>query len=328
MTARQIGIVVTENVSLVSVLLVYEPFRAANRLSGKRLVDVSFLSADGADVIAANGFPVPVNAPLSSTVKLDVLVVAASYELPAPQRKLLLKNIKRLAHQGTAIWAIDRGSLLLAEGGIPGNRRLTAHWECLPSLVEQWPALNVTQQLYVAEKGLVTSGGHTASMDMTLAYLLTEFGEDVTRVVTEELLWPGIRPPESAQRIGDLAPRQPVLREAIDLMEAHVESPLSIAEIARAIGISRRHLESLCRRHYFETPRQRYMRIRLYRARELLLHSELSITDIAIACGFGSVSSFSRSFRRLFEMAPTVYRYRFRSELARPYVQIGPGPAN
>ena len=105
-------------------------------------------------------------------------------------------------------------------------------------------------------------------------------------------------------------------------MKANIEEPWPISRISRIVGVSRRQLEYLARHHFSETPQQRYLRIRLHRARELLLSSHLSITEIGFACGFGSVSSFSRCFHRQLDCAPTAYRTRFIREFASPYVKV------
>ncbi len=321
----RLGVLVTENVSLLSILLIYEPLRAANRLSGRQLFDVQFLSVDGESTTSSNNFPIPVNGTIADARALDVVVLGASYELPLKHKEILFNVIKRHARHGAMIWAIDHGVAFLAEAKLIGERKASAHWEQIPSILERWPDLKISEQLYVCDGKLMTCGGHTASLDMTLSYLANNFGESLARAVADEMLCSGLRSPESPQRhVSVFEPwrEQPVLQKAVEIMEANIEAPWPIEQVSSAIGVSRRQLEYLTQRHLSRTPQQHYLSIRLHRARELLLYSRMSITEVAIACGFRSVSSFSRCFHRELNCTPTTYRTRFLHEFARPYVMV------
>ena len=84
---------------------------------------------------------------------------------------------------------------------------------------------------------------------------------------------------------------------------------MSTAELARRVGISTRELERLFQRWLRSTPSAYYRRMRLERARALLRQTDTSITDVAVACGFGSIASFSRSYKACYGHAPSAGRF-------------------
>ena len=205
------------------------------------------------------------------------------------------------------------------------GHRLAVHWEFLPYIQEKWPDLDVCKDLYQPKGRIVTSGGMTASLDMTLHYLASQFGQKLARDVAEEFAYPSPRPPDSPQQLKELSGdwnKPSTLVKALAAMEENIETPLTIEDVARMVGISTRHLENQMQRHLRETPQQRYRLIRLRRGRELLLHSQLSITEVALATGFASVSTFSHSFRQSLGVSPRTYRERFLNAFESPYIRV------
>jgi len=98
------------------------------------------------------------------------------------------------------------------------------------------------------------------------------------------------------------------LIEAAALMEANIEEPLSLDEIAALVGVSRRQIERLFKRYVGQVPTKYYLDMRLGRARELLLQTAMSIMEIAVACGFQSPPHFSKCYRNLFGHTPSAER--------------------
>lgn len=115
---------------------------------------------------------------------------------------------------------------------------------------------------------------------------------------------PGV---EAAQRSSVavlLASRNPVLIAAIAQMNKHLEDPLEMRDVASATGYSRRHLERLFRDATGKTPGAFYRALRLDRGRNLLATTDMTLAEIAAACGFASAANFSKSFRARFGDAP------------------------
>ena len=105
----------------------------------------------------------------------------------------------------------------------------------------------------------------------------------------------------------------PVLVKALTAMAANREERLSLVEIAREANVSPRQLERLFRRYLDSTPARWYLRMRLTRARQLLIETQMPVTWIAVACGFGSTSHFSKNYRQFFGVCPREERRQRRA---------------
>ena len=96
----------------------------------------------------------------------------------------------------------------------------------------------------------------------------------------------------------------PKLVEAASLMESNIEEPISLEDLAGLLQISRRQLERLFKQNLNCSPSRYYMRVRLYRARQLLKQTTLSIVEIAMLCGFSSTPHFSKCYRLHLGLSP------------------------
>jgi transcriptional regulator GlxA family with amidase domain len=100
------------------------------------------------------------------------------------------------------------------------------------------------------------------------------------------------------------------LAKAIELMRDHLDDPISPGGIAREVGLSARQLERLFGKYLNTSPKKYYMEMRLERARHLLLQTEMSVIEVAMACGFESAGHFSRVYRTTFGVTPKGQRGR------------------
>ena len=145
------------------------------------------------------------------------------------------------------------------------------------------------------------------SLDMMLNLITQMHGRPLAAMVSEELICDRIRGRNDRQRIPlrlHLGTGQPKLEEAVALMEANLEEPMSLDELAGHVQLSRRQLERLFRKHLGCVPTRYYLELRLARARQLLLQTNLSIVDVAFACGFVSAPHFSKCYRDHFQIPP------------------------
>ncbi|HKO08627.1 MAG TPA: helix-turn-helix domain-containing protein, partial [Alphaproteobacteria bacterium] len=102
--------------------------------------------------------------------------------------------------------------------------------------------------------------------------------------------------------------RQRKIIDAASLMEATIEVPLGLAAVAQRIGLSRRQLERLFKQHLERRPGQFYLELRLNRARQLLLQTDMSIMAVTVSCGFKSPPHFSKCYKELFGHSPSAER--------------------
>lgn len=112
----------------------------------------------------------------------------------------------------------------------------------------------------------------------------------------------------------DFDPTLPsALKASLELMHSNIDEPIPVEDIARYVGISRRQLERLFCRYVKATPPRYYMELRLTYARQLLQHTNKTLTEISVASGFVTLSHFHHRFRDVFNIAPNTFRARARA---------------
>lgn len=302
--------------SMMSFASAVEPLRIANRLAGKELYRWVLVSKDGQPVRASNLVTVEVDTGIDqiqsgSGGPLPTVVVVSGLHGERFQDKDVFAWLRRLDRHGATIGALCTGAHILAKAGLITDHRCTIHWENLPGFVEAFPDIDVAADLYEIDRNRFTCSGGTAPLDLMLSRIAETHGDELATKVSEQCLLDRIRGPHDRQRMPirlRLGVHHPKLIMAIELMEANIEDPLPQEQLAYYVGLSRRQLERLFRRHMGRTPAQYYLELRLERARHLLFQTDLPIMNIACACGFVSASHFSTCYRQMFGKTPRAER--------------------
>ena len=304
---RHVGFLLVPSYSMIAFGSALEPLRMANRLSGRELYRWSIITADGAPVEASNGIEVAPHQSIADARSCDLVLVCAGEDVNAVADKSLLFWLRKLAHDKVRLGAICTGSYVLAKAGLLGGYRCTIHWENMASLREEFPDIVVSPEVFEIDRDRYTCSGGTAPLDMMLNVIHEEHGGHLASAISEEFICERIRGRHDRQRIPlrlHLGTSQPKLIEAVLLMEANLEEPMSLDEIARHVALSRRQLERLFQKYLNCVPTRYYLELRLARARQLLLQTSMSIVDVAFACGFVSAPHFSKCYRDYFGIPP------------------------
>ncbi|MEM9781921.1 MAG: GlxA family transcriptional regulator [Pseudomonadota bacterium] len=297
--------------SMIAFAAALEPLRLANRVSRRDLYAWSTVSTDGAPVDCSNGVRVSVDSALPELARGATIVVCGGAKLEAAASPRALTWLRREARRGIRLGALCTGTYVLARAGLIGEQRCTIHWENLAAFAEDFPDLSVENLLYVIEDRLFTCAGGSAATDMMLQLIAGQHGQDIASTVADQLLHMPVRSEHDEQRLSvpaRIGVRHPKLIEIIQRMERSTEEPISPAELARDVGMSTRQLERLFRRYLNRSPKRYYMELRLDKARHLLLQTDLTVINVALACGFTSPSHFSKCYRAHFGRTP--YRER------------------
>ncbi|WP_273144829.1 GlxA family transcriptional regulator [Halomonas sp.] len=304
---ERIGFLLLPRFAMVAFFSAIEPLRIANRISGERLFEWDLISRDGEPVIASNGMTLNVSYSLYEAPPLPSLTVCASFEPQSTIDDELIAWLRKRAATGCVLGGMDTGCYILAAAGLLDDQTVTLHWECLPDFRSRFPRVDAVESIYeVTTEGFSCAGG-SAAIDMSLDLIRRRHGKDLATRVRDQLVHDQGRRPASRQR-DPVTPREPLLQRAIALMEANLETPLGIGELADELDISWRRLDRLFARHLDTSPQQAYLARRLDHAHRLLRVTPHSIMQIALACGFASPSNFSRAFRRRHGLTPSELR--------------------
>ena len=306
-STQHVGFLLTPQFSLIAFTSAIEPLRAANRIARDELFTWELFTIDGKSVQASNGVEFNPNSTLTEKSACDILFVCSgvrSYDHLSPKRSGLLRALSR---RGIPLGSMCTGTVSLAEAGLLDGYRCTIHWENIESLAERYPKLNVMATLFEADRNRFTCSGGMASMDMMIHSIKQDYGRDLGMRVADQMLYSSVREPQELQRMAierRTGITHPKLLGSIGYMEAHIESPMAITEIAKTIGLSSRQLERLFQTELKTSPKKYYHSLRLDRSRTLLRQTPMPTMEIAFATGFSSVSYFTKSYKVKFGYSP------------------------
>ncbi|MFM8700854.1 MAG: GlxA family transcriptional regulator [Hyphomicrobiales bacterium] len=309
---QTLGLVLVHDFSMIAFTSLIEPLRLANRAAGQQLYDWKIYSIDGRPITASNGIRLEANGSIGDIGPMPNVVVCGGIDIQRQDHSALIAKLRRLAFYGVSIGAVCTGSYVLAKAGLLEGYRCTIHWENHQSFREEFPNLDVTDELFEIDRNRFTCAGGTAAIDMMLSMISHRCGQDVAASVTDELIHHRMRSANERQRM-ELRARLGVANQrvlaVVAKMEQNIEEPLSCSELAVRVGFSARQLERLFQKYIGQTPTRYYLGLRLGRARHLLLQTSMPILSVALACGFVSASHFSKCYSEHFKRTPSEERF-------------------
>lgn len=299
-----------ENFTLLAFACAIEPLRLANRISGRSLYEWRVVSESGGPVACSNGVEVAADGALGEA-RDATIVVCGGADVRRATTRPVLAWLRRESRRGAAVGAVCTGSQALARAGLLDGRRCTIHWENRDGFEEEFPEIRLSRSVYVIDANRYTAAGGTASADLMLALISRRHGSEIAQLVADQMIHTGLRSDRDEQRLSvqtRIGVRHPKLATILRRMEANIEEPIPPGLLAQEAGMSTRQLERLFRRYLDRSPKRYYMELRLGKARNLLLQTDMSVIDVALACGFASPSHFSKCYRALYRTTP--YRER------------------
>jgi transcriptional regulator GlxA family with amidase domain len=308
---RWIGFLLIPRFSMIAFASAIEPLRIANRLAERRLYEWRLFSVDGEAETASNGISIMPYGRIADLASYRTIVVCSGMDVERYDVSRVSGWLRRLDRLGCNIGAICTGAHVLARAGLLNGYRCTIHWESLAGFLEEFPDIEVSTDLFEIDRSRFTCSGGTAAIDMMLYLIAAQHGEALATAVSEQLILDRMRDAHDRQRMPlrtRLRVSNPKLIEAIGLMESHLEDALTQEDLAMSVGLSRRQLERLFRRYLGRSPARYYLELRLHRARLLLHQTDMSIIDVALACGFVSASHFSKCYRHMYGRTPRAER--------------------
>ena len=315
---RHFVFVLLHDFTMISFAAAVECLRIANRTSGKTLYSWTIVSEDGNDVTCSNGCAFRVQHDLNETTRDDTIMVCGGVHVQAATTKRLLNWLRREARRGATIAGLCTAGYTIAKAGLLDGKSAAIHWENHDSFLEEFENVTLTRSVFVVDGNRITAAGGTASIDLMIKLIADDHGEDLANAVADLLIYSAIRTSKDTQRLSiptRIGVRHPKLSRVIQMMEENIEDPISPATLASDVGMSTRQLERLFRRYLTRSPKRYYMELRLQKARNLLMQTDMTVINVALACGFASPSHFSKCYRSHYDTTP--YRERG-SQGARP----------
>ena len=306
-----VGFLMLKDFSLLAFSAAVEPLRAANRLRERPLF--SWVTAHTSDqsVKASNGLEVSLSGNINALFECRLVLICSGTNVEKHVDKTTLAIVRKLARNGIAVGAICSGTYVLAKAGMLNDKKCTIHWENIDAMREEFPHLDITNDLFEIDGTHITCCGGTAALDMMLHLISQAHGAQLAAEISETFIHDRIRDSHDRQRIelrSRLGVSHPKLLMVVANMEANLEEPLSQTKLSKQANLSTRQLERLFKKYLQITPTRHYLNLRLARARYLLRQTSMSILSVALACGFISASHFSKCYRETYGCTPRAER--------------------
>ncbi|OWJ90254.1 AraC family transcriptional regulator [Pseudomonas sp. A46] len=305
---ESIGFLLLEDFSLIALAGALEPLRLANQLSGRGLYRWRTLTLDGTPVRAANQMQVSPEGRLDDGAVPDVLILCGGDGPGTLSDPALLARLRSLAASGVHLGALGSASWPLAEAGLLQGYECSPAWSCRVDLRERFPGIALSPQPYVLDRDRYTAVGGSAALELMLQLIGRNQGPALLGAISETLTFGQLRSDPAPPRLtlrDALASAHPRLQEVIALMEANLEEPIDLDDLASFVELSRRQLERLFQKYLRCSPSRYYLKLRLLRARQLLRQTPLPVVQVALGCGFLSAQNFSKCYREHFGIAPS-----------------------
>ncbi len=310
-TGHHVVFLLLDQFTLMAFAAAIEPLRLANRAAGKALYSWKLVSENGQPARCSNGCEIAVAGGLDDVPNDALILVCGGLDVQRATTPAILSWLRKRARHGNSLGGLCTGAWTLAKAGLLDGHRATIHWQNHNAVVEDFPDIDLTKSIFVIHNKRLTSAGGTAPLDLMLTLITNSEGADLAHAVADQLIYSAIRTNRDSQRLSipaRIGVRHPKLARVIEIMENHIEDPISPADLAEQVEMSTRQLERLFRRYLNRSPKRYYMELRLERARNLLMQTDMSVISVALATGFTSPSHFSKCYRAHY--ATTPYRER------------------
>jgi transcriptional regulator GlxA family with amidase domain len=304
---RRIGLIVVPDVQIIN-FAALSVFELANAKSGELQYDLVVMSECGGNVRSSFGMDISTE-PLDSGL-FDTILMASSME-PRSATPKLISYLRGASEMTRRLVSISVSAFTFGEAGLLRNRRATTHWAFSTDLQRRFPDAKIeTDRIFLSDGQIWTSAGMTACIDLALAMVESDLGQDVARVVARSLILSDRRTGGQSQHSAllDVANRSDRVQRALAFARQHLDEPLSNDRLAAVACLSPRQFTRVFRGETGRSPAKVIEKLRLEKARFLLEQGRLPVEVIAKEAGFGDRERMRRAFLRSFGQPPQALR--------------------
>lgn len=321
---RLVVIVLFDGVDLLDVTGPPEVFSLARRETEEAGYDVVLAAETTAPVTTAAGVRILPDLTFDDLAArgIDTLLVPGAVETDGQGQvhpltdPAVVRRVEQLAGRTRRVASVCVGAHILAAAGLLDGKRATTHWSTARQLAADHPLVEVdADPIFIREGDVWTGAGISACLDLSLALIADDLGEAVALRVARQLVMYLKRP--SGQSQFSVPLEQVSTTRRIEDLRHHImrniAEPLTVADLAAHGHIGDRQLTRIFKTELGTTPHAYIESVRVERARNQLESTDATLERIASSCGFGTVDTLVRAFRRRLDTTPTEYRRRFRT---------------
>lgn len=300
----RVGFILLEHFSLPAFTQALDTVVTANLIQSASFTYRTF-TMDGGSRVSDLGLVICPDAALSSASldDLDLLVVCGGLRTVLQPIPELAQMLLRAAEKHVALAGLWNGAWFLGQAGLLDGYRCAVHPEHRGVVAEVAKDSQVTSESYMVDRDRLTAASPAGAFHMVLEWINTLHGRGMVDAIVDILAFEESRYRRARPTLHEKMSEP--LREAINLMSANIEEPLSQDQLAHYVGRSKRQIGRLFMTQLGTTPVRYYLELRITESRRLLQHSDLQLIDVALACGFVSPSHFSKCYASFYGYGPS-----------------------
>ena len=291
------GFVMTELSGVVDVL------RLANRVVDKKMFTFRYVSPEAGIVKSSADTWLNASA-LSNNPDADIAVFLGNSDLNFTSREIE-KAVHKYRYTNAKVVLLAEAAAIYISANSDDGFGHTTHWENRLLLEERSGLYDIAPSLAVSTDKIVTCAGLVSTYDIMLQIVAAYLSKAKLLTISSILLLDKVRSFETRQP-GAMdalsAGKDSHIDQAIKMMQSNIEEPLKTTELAKVLGQTTRSLERQFLRHLGRSPGRFYRELRLIRAQNFLVNTDMSILEIAAACGFGS--NFGKIYKAYYGKTP------------------------
>ena len=312
----QLGFLIFPGFPMSCLTSMIEPLRAANEIAGQDRFGWHLVTEDGARLAASAGVYFDPDIALADATNLDFLFCLSGPMARFEHEQKSTGILRQLARHGVRMGAVSGGVFPLARSGLLDTHPCSVHWCYKAAFEAEFPHIEAVDDVIVTDQLRYSASGAAAAFDMMLHLIEQALGAPV---MTEVACWfqhPLVRGEGVRQRIpafytasvDDMLPA--TIQQAVHLFATHIDETISVSVVAEKVGLSARQLERGFKKATGQSPSHYYRLMRMKAARQLVLYSNDTLTDIAYATGFSNAATMVRHYKTTFGITPKEERSR------------------
>ncbi|NBM78035.1 helix-turn-helix domain-containing protein [Proteus sp. G2659] len=300
----KIGLIVYPHFQSFS-LSVASVFEYANLLSQQKLYDFQIYSDQGGFIHASYGITVD-SAPLLPTSDYDTLIISGDYRAGFGS-DTLISILKDISVNTRRMASVCSGAFLLAKAGLLKNKRVTTHWLHAKKFRQDFPDVILEEdKIFIIDDNIWTSAGMSAGIDLALAMVENDFGQDLARNIARKLVLYHRRGSAQSQfsALLDLDAKTDRIQKTLAYAKENINGDLSVETLAQIANLSPRQFSRIFRSETGQSPAKAIEQLRVEEARMRIETTMNSLEIIARETGFGDRERMRQAFLRAFDQSP------------------------
>jgi transcriptional regulator GlxA family with amidase domain len=290
-------------------------FEIANRLA-KSEVPIRLMAANPGPVPSTSGAEMLARK-FGPPSAITTLIIVGGEGIEAAARNACTANfVKAVAKRGTRVASVCSGTIMLAETGLLDGKRATTHWQRTRQFLATYPQVKLEpDQIFVRDGNIWSSAGITAGIDLALAMVAEDHGDEIVEKTARQLVLYHRRSGGQSQFSSLLELKAPTGRfgPLLTWARENLDARLTVENLAERAGMSSRHFTRAFIAETGSTPSKAIERLRIEVARQRVQSSSEAIARVAEVTGFGDPERMRRAFIRAFGQPPQSLRRAVRA---------------